>query len=283
MEGGKNMNINYKAIDNSFHFHHNYDEQPNPEDFQPHYDIGYEIYMFIRGAGSYNIEGNTYELEPYSVLIMNSNELHVVNISKYSPYERLILTINENALPPFMMNGVDFFRKMKFRKLGQDNKIKGETVIRSGLLDLFTKLKKLLENKSTENEIVAKCVIVQILWTINNIAENDIPSTNRKANYKVRSVLEYINSHLDETLSLDWLSEKFFMTKYHLCHTFKETTGYTINQYIAYKRIRLADRLMLEGYPPTQACFMSGFNCYSNFYKSYRKLTGKSPRSGKIK
>jgi AraC-like DNA-binding protein/mannose-6-phosphate isomerase-like protein (cupin superfamily) len=283
MGDGKKLNINYKADDNSFHFHHKCDEQPNPTDFQLHYEIGYEIFMFISGAGSYNIEGSTYQLEPYSVLIMNSNELHVVNISKHSPYERLVLTINENFLPPFMLNGVDLFQKMKFRKLGQDNKIKAETVISSGLLELITKLYQLLEKKSPENEIVAKCVIVQILSTINNIAETDFPRTNRKANHKVIGVLEYINSHLDETLTLDSLSEKFFLTKYHLCHTFKDATGYSIHQYIAYKRIRLADRLMLEGYTPTQACFMTGFNCYSNFYKSYRKLTGKSPRSRKLK
>lgn len=283
MGDGKKLNINYKADDNSFHFHHKSDEQPNPTDFQLHYEIGYEIFMFISGAGSYNIEGSTYELEPYSVLIMNSNELHVVNISEHSPYERLVLTINENFLPPFMLNGVDLFQKMKFRKLGQDNKIKAETVISSGLLELITKLYQLLEKKSPENEIVAKCVIVQILSTINNIAETDFPRTNRKANHKVIGVLEYINSHLDETLTLDSLSEKFFLTKYHLCHTFKDATGYSIHQYIAYKRIRLADRLMLEGYTPTQACFMTGFNCYSNFYKSYRKLTGTSPRSRKLK
>lgn len=283
MEGNKKLNIDLKAADQSFHFQHKSDEQPNPEDFQLHYDTGYEIFMFISGSGSYMIEGSTYDLEPYSILIMNSNELHVVNISNDSPYERLVLTINENFLPPFMLNGVDFFQKMKFRKLGQDNKIKAETVIKSGLLELFTKLYEILEKSSPENEIVAKCVIVQILSTINNIAETEVPSTRRKANHKMRGVLEYINSNLDESLTLDSLSEKFFMTKYHLCRTFKEATGYSINQYISYKRIRLADKLMLEGFTPTQVCFMTGFNSYSNFYKSYRKLTGKSPRSGQLK
>lgn len=283
MEDNKQLNIDFKATDHSFHFQHKSDEHPNPENFQPHYENGYEIFMFINGSGSYNIEGSTYELEPYSILIMNSNELHVINISDHSPYERLVLTINENFLPPFMLNGVDFFRKMKFRKLGHDNKIKAETVISSGLLELFIKLYQVLEKNSPENEIVGKCVIVEILSTINNIAETDFSSTKQKANNKMRGVLEYINSNLDETLTLDSLSEKFFMTKYHLCRTFKEATGYSINQYISFKRISLADKLMLEGFTPTQVCFMTGFNSYSNFYKSYRKLTGKSPRSGKLK
>lgn len=283
MECKKNQNISYIATDHSFQFHHKSDIQPNPEDFRPHYEKGYEIFMFISGAGSYNIEGNIYELEPYSVLFMNPKELHVVNVSEYSLYERFVLTINESFLPPFMLNGVDFFSKIKFRKLGHDNKLKAETVKSSGLLALFTKLDQLLAEKSEENEIVAKCVIVQILWTINNIADTDFPKTSRMANHKVSEVLAYINTHLNDPLSLDSLSEKFFITKYHLCHIFKQATGYSIIQYVTYKKICTADKLMLEGYTPTQACFMSGFNCYSNFYKSYRKVTGKPPKSGKLK
>jgi AraC-like DNA-binding protein len=269
------------AADGSYRFHHSRDERPNPRDYKPHYENGYEIYMFINGEGSYTIEGSRYELEPYSILLMNPNELHVLNISEQSPYERIVFGINESFLPPFMLNGVDFFRCFKFRKLGHGNQLKSETVRGAGLVQLFEKLQSLLERKTPENELVAKCVIVEILSAINQIYEADHPASHRSANHKVRAVLEHINANLDEQLNLDLLSEKFFVTKYHLCRIFKEETGFSINQYITYKRIHMADALMQEGNTPTQACFMSGFNCYSNFFKSYRKLTGKSPRKSK--
>jgi AraC-like DNA-binding protein/mannose-6-phosphate isomerase-like protein (cupin superfamily) len=281
MEGNSRQNVHYNSADGSFRFHHVRDECPNPLDFKLHYEKDYEIYMFISGDGSYTIEGSKYELEPYSILMMNANELHVLNISNELPYERMVLIINENFLPPFMLNGVDFFRAIKYRKLGQDNQLKGDTVINSGLLALFKKLQKLLIQKNMENEFVAKCVIVEMLSTINQYAETDMARTYINANHKIGGVLEYINSNLDEQLTLDLLSEEFFITKFHLCRTFKEVTGFSINQYISYKRIHMADRLMLEGNTPTQACYMSGFNCYSSFFKSYRKLTGRSPRSGK--
>ncbi|WP_438447635.1 helix-turn-helix domain-containing protein [Gorillibacterium sp. sgz5001074] len=273
--------FHFAAADQSFRYHHGRDERPNPEHYKPHYEKGYEIYMFISGEGTYTIEGNKYSLEPYSILMMNSDELHVLNISEDCPYERVVLTIAQGFLPPFLPNGVDFFRSIKFRKLGHGNQIKADIVQSSGLLDLLWKLEEQLQAPGAESEIVAKCILVQILSAINRIAESGSPRTFKRANVKIGAVLEYINSSLDQPLTLDGLAERFFVNKYHLCHTFKEETGFSINRYISYKRVRMADELMRQGHPPTEACFMSGFNCYSNFFKSYRKLTGQSPRSGK--
>jgi AraC-like DNA-binding protein len=273
--------IVYTSSDGSFYFRHTREEQPNPDNYRLHYETGYEIYVFLSGEGSYNIEGTRYELEPYSLLMMNSNELHALQISKDQPYERIVLTFKKNFLPPFLSHGVDFFRSIKYRKLGHGNQIQADVVQSSGLLPIFEKLQVLLDKPSAENEFVAKCVLVELLSVINLVKETD-PSAapvQKPAISKVSAMLEYINSNLGEELSLDNLAERFFLTKYHLCHIFKEATGYSINQYISYKRIHLADGLMLEGYTPTQACFMSGFNSYSNFYKSYRKLTGRSPRN----
>ncbi|WP_339157416.1 AraC family transcriptional regulator [Paenibacillus sp. FSL W8-0186] len=281
MEAGQQRKFHYAAADSSFFYHHARDEQPNPLDYKLHYEKGYEIFMFINGAGSFTIEGSKYDLEPYSILMMNSNELHVVNIAEHLPYERIVLSMDANFLPPFMAGGIDFFRTIKFRKLGEDNQLSAEIVRASGLLDLFGKLRQALEQRSTEHEMVAKCIIVQILSAINDLAKADLPSSSKLRDDKVRAVLEYINANLEEQLMLDALSERFFVTKYHLCRIFKETTGFTINQYITYKRIQLADQLMMQGFTPTQACFMSGFNGYSSFFKAYRKLTGGTPRSGK--
>lgn len=278
-----NGDVNYTASDSSFYFRHSRSEQPNPKDHRSHYEMGYELYMFISGKGRYTIEGTHYSLEPYSLLLINPNEVHALQISEDLPYERIVLIFKSNTLLPFLSHGVDFFRSIKYRKLGQGNKIEGDTVRSSGLLDLFVKLRKTLSQSSMESEFIAKCIVVQILAGINEIKEAGSGSqpiqTQKPGINKVNDLLEYINSNLSESLSLDLLSDKFFINKYHMCHLFKEATGYSVNRYISYKRITMADSLMQQGYTPTQACFMCGFNSYSNFYKMYRKLTGKSPRN----
>jgi AraC-like DNA-binding protein len=276
-------NMSFHASDGSFSFGHSRDEVPDPNQYPLHYENGYEIYMFISGRGTFNIEGSRYELEPHSLLMMNSHELHALQLSAGYPYERCVLTFTKDFLPPFLSRGVDFVRSIKYRKLGQGNQILADTVRASGLLGLFTKLGRQLETQNAESEFIARCLIVEVLATINEIKEAELlPAPVVKPDGgKISAILDYINANLHEPLGLEALAEQFYLTKYHLCHIFKEATGYTINQYVTIKRIHLADRLMLEDYTPTQACFMAGFNSYSNFYKAYNKLTGRSPRSSR--
>lgn len=87
----------------------------------------------------------------------------------------------------------------------------------------------------------------------------------------------YINAHLSDNLSLDILAKEFFTAKNYMCRVFKNYTGYTINQYINYKRILFAQELHKNGQSLLQASMNAGFNSYANFYKAYVKQIGKCP------
>lgn len=279
----QSTSFRFLSGDQSFHFFHSLDANPDPNKFGLHYEDKYEIYMFLSGTGSFTVEGNKYELQPYSILLLNPNELHVAQISHLDPYERIVLHIHESFLPPFLLGGIDFFKVFNFRKLGYNNQISPQLVKECGLPQLFERLEEHLKIGTDEDEFVAKCIIVQILSALNRVTAKNGDGIKQRGDVKAKAVIEYINKRLDESLTLDELAEHFFVTKYHLCRLFKEATGYSINQYITYKRIRMADALMVEGHTPTQACYLSGFNNYSSFYKAYRKLTGQTPRKGKAK
>ena len=46
------------------------------------------------------------------------------------------------------------------------------------------------------------------------------------------NLMQYIENHLDEELSLDHLAEVFYVSKFHIAHIFKENLGLSIHQYI---------------------------------------------------
>ena len=48
-------------------------------------------------------------------------------------------------------------------------------------------------------------------------------------------------------------------------------------QYIIYSRVLYAKQLLAEGVPAVEASTRVGFADYSNFYRSYRKVTGRTP------
>ena len=45
---------------------------------------------------------------------------------------------------------------------------------------------------------------------------------------KIVEILDYINTHLHEQITLDSLEERFYVSKYHLCHLFRKNTGVTV-------------------------------------------------------
>ena len=94
----------------------------------------------------------------------------------------------------------------------------------------------------------------------------------------VDAVLHYINEHYSEPLTLDQLSEKFFISKYHLLRKFDAQVGTTVHRYILQKRLLNAKQLLARGVPPNEVCQYCGFGDYANFYRAFRAEYNQTPR-----
>lgn len=94
----------------------------------------------------------------------------------------------------------------------------------------------------------------------------------------VSKTFEYIDKHLSEDISLATLEKEIHHNGTYISRSVKKISGLSIQQYIIAKRIALACRLLREGYSASEACFMSGFNNYSNFSRTFSKQIGKSPK-----
>ena len=91
-------------------------------------------------------------------------------------------------------------------------------------------------------------------------------------------MVAYINEHLTESLTLDELAAKFYVSKYYLLHAFKEYANLSVHQYIISKRIIHAQILLQDGVSPGEAARDSGFNDYAGFYRAFVKQTGMTPQ-----
>ena len=94
----------------------------------------------------------------------------------------------------------------------------------------------------------------------------------------IQDIMNYMEEHLVETISLDSLARIFSISKYYLCHTFKEETGTTIFNYLLLLRISRAKALLCDGKNVTETCNLSGFTNYSNFITTFKKSTGYTPK-----
>lgn len=95
----------------------------------------------------------------------------------------------------------------------------------------------------------------------------------------ISELIEYINAHLTERLTLDDLSNLFFISKYNLCRQFKKETGFTIIEYINSSRIRMACSLLRKEKAITDIGSRVGFPNASHFIHTFRQNTGMTPRA----
>ena len=65
--------------------------------------------------------------------------------------------------------------------------------------------------------------------------------------------------------------------EYYVSRLFRKISGKTLTNYIQEKRIEEASCLIRGGLPINQAAEQVGFNNYSYFYKTFKKIIGCNP------
>lgn len=110
---------------------------------------------------------------------------------------------------------------------------------------------------------------------------SEIPEATEKSNRIINRILDYINEHYSEDITLEMLCEAAGgLSEQYLCRLFKQNIGMRPIEYILKKRIGVA-RSYLEktDMPINDIAQMTGFNNTSYFYRNFKKFTGTSPLS----
>lgn len=120
--------------------------------------------------------------------------------------------------------------------------------------------------------------LLQLLIFINHLFDGTpavLPCTYSE---NTQIILQYIQDHLLEPITLDELAAHLFLNKYYMCHMFKKETGTTIFNYLLLCRLAKAKSLLMQGKNVTETCFGAGFKDYTNFITSFKKFTGYTPK-----
>lgn len=95
---------------------------------------------------------------------------------------------------------------------------------------------------------------------------------------KLALTLRYIHQNYSSIDSISEIADKLYVTKYHLCHTFKAATGLTLVEYINHIKIRQdCNLLKCTKKSVTQIGTDCGFNSSTYFCKTFKKMIGRAP------
>lgn len=97
-------------------------------------------------------------------------------------------------------------------------------------------------------------------------------------NGNISHLISYLESNLDQELSLEDIASYAAMSTSNLQRRFKHEVGYTVLGYVRYRRLARAKQALEQGYKTiTEAAYDAGYQHPSNFTNAFKKQFGYSP------
>jgi len=243
-------------------------------EFSYHYHDFHKVIIFLSGKAAYHIEGKSYYLKPWDILLVNRHAIHKPEIDFSVPYERFVLWIRNDIKSTELLR---CFQKAIDRSY---NLIRLDSDTQEKLKQLLYELEAALKDKKFGSELLGSALFTQFMVYVNRIfleKQYIYDARSYSSDSQIEELLRYINHNLTEDLSIETLARKYYLSKYHMMRKFKEETGYTIHNYIISKRLLLARTKISEGTPILKASQLSGFSDYTTFSRAYKKQFGTAP------
>ncbi len=98
-------------------------------------------------------------------------------------------------------------------------------------------------------------------------------------NRRLAHVLEYMNLHYKDALSLDTLAEEAGVSRFHFVRLFKEKVGFTPHRYLVKIRMEAAAALLRDtDLSVKEIAFACGYQSAAHFSAAFQKYFSQSPR-----
>lgn len=265
-------------LNSNFKIFHLVDKGMTPIGF--HFHDFHKILLLMKGNVSYCVEGRTYDLQADDIVFVPAGEVHRPVLHDTAIYERIIIYISKDYLNTYQTDNYDLAQCLIEAHQKQSHVLRVPAFGTTKLGQIVRELEQSLDSNEYANELYHNLLFLEFMIQLNRVAIHDGIEylSNSSSNKKMIDVIDYLNEHLTDDLSIDFLAETFYLSRYHLMHAFKEETGYTIGNYLSTKRLLLARDRIRQGEPITNVCYECGFRNYSTFSRAYKKNFGCSPR-----
>jgi AraC-like DNA-binding protein len=244
-----------------------------------HYHDSFEIYLALSDGYRFVVNDKVYPLEKGDLFIFNQVDIHHTIITYEKPREVYIIhfmpqfirdqsTPQTNLLQCFTERGPDFSHRAHL----EPNQVQELTA-------LFDRAIYYYENKGYGHDVYQKILLAEILLLVNSYYRpSEINGQNQGPEIgRIGAILDYINLHFNEEISLAHLAQKFYLSKGYLGNLFKSATGYTVKEYIIARRMMFAKQLLLESESISRVMEKVGYNNYSHFIRTFKKYVGVTP------
>lgn len=275
----KDLDCPYSIIDREIICEHK-KARVTPEDINTvHNHDGYEIVLFLHGDVNIMIEPDMIEMKRGDMFFISPLVFHGLNLEDISSYERVVVNIQYECLKQLGDSETDFSTLFRSESSPEMNHLRIPEEDLPHFIEIAEKLQRSIESEDFGHNVLSKALLVEfLLSTCKYASRTPLQKKDSIMPVVVSRIFDYIDSHIEEDLTINSMAMSLHYSSDHLSRVFIEATGDSLKHYINAKKIALAQKLLLQNHSPYDVCFMVGYNNYSSFSRRFSKQIGESPK-----
>lgn len=248
-----------------------------------HMHSEFEMLKMIDGRTEFFINGKRYDVECGDIIFVNSRVPHTTNIYKDS--SAFFVQFHTDIQP----GDNDKYKTKylsRFVNIANDDAVvfKSGTPLAKEFSACLDAIRGEYIVKSDAYEIFIKAHIYTILALLyrNGIIINPEKFFDSSSVGKIMPVLEYIDEHYAEPLTLAAVSEILNINEYYFCRLFKKVINTSFVQYLNFVRVCKAEKMLLSSDKSmSEIAYETGFSSVSYFNRTFKKYKLCTPRDYK--
>ncbi|WP_105614636.1 AraC family transcriptional regulator [Vallitalea okinawensis] len=257
-------------------------------DVKSHYHDSIEILYMLKGTCQQQINGHSLILQKNDIIIINSGDIHATICERNVEVRILVFKF----LPELIQTNLKNFNETKyllsFLNLPKNKNafITEEAVEHERISHIIIEIYKEFLDQKKGYEICIKGYIYQLITYLirSDLFSVYIDESAEKNLAVLQPLLQYIESHYKDNITLEQAAKITNMSYYHLSRYFKKVIGSNFKEYLDYVRVIEFEKLMIsQEITISRAALETGFSNISSFNRVYKRVRGYPPKSIKQK
>ncbi|WP_019910532.1 AraC family transcriptional regulator [Paenibacillus sp. HW567] len=241
---------------------------------EAHWHRSLELTLMLQGESIYHIDGNKTIFTEDEMILINSGVLHSCQVNEEMPYDALTIIFPFELLKAANPD----IEKYAYS-------INTSSPEYAKLVALFKEIHPLFKKRSSQPyyQLKLNSVFYEILYILmfSFMIEKKPSLTVKSQKYwdRCQTIIQYIDDHYNEQLTLDSVSREYGISKEHLSRTFKEYMGTTFKKHLTRVRLFYVYQLLVyTDFSLLEIAMQAGFTDSRSLINCFKELYGITPQ-----
>lgn len=240
------------------------------QSFKPHAHDEYVIGVIENGVHSVWCRGVHFQVTAGTVVTMHPGDVHHGGAGIPEGWKQRMIYLSEEKMRKFVTDATDSDRSV-LPEFGQT--FHDQPALAQSFVHFHTVL------HSSELALARDVSLSALMQTIVGVLAPSFVETKslKGPDGRIRDVVEYLRSHVEDDVSLDALCEIAGLRRRQTIQAFKQTTGLPPHSYHLIQKVKAVKKLLRQGLSPSEAAVQTGFADQSHMTRHFVATVGITP------